>query len=103
MGRYFENLEAFDPDIFKIGPSEAKGLDPQGRLLLEETLGVLVDIDWKSSSKNFTGLYGSILFNGSYFVFELSHLYYCLAGLLVSCTWNISSISPERAYRFGLQ
>jgi acyl transferase domain-containing protein len=56
MGRYFENLEAFDPEMFKIAPSEAKGLDPQGRLLLEETLGVLVETDWNSSSRNSTGL-----------------------------------------------
>eukprot|EP00889_Picochlorum_renovo_P005166 jgi/Picre1/32196/NNA_007542.t1 len=61
MGRYFENLEAFDPEMFKIAPSEAKGLDPQGRLLLEETLGVLVETDWNSSSRNSTGLFVGVM------------------------------------------
>ena len=56
FGAFIDNLEMFDNDLFGLSLVEAKGLDPQGRMLLENTLNVIKDCSWRMESKNNIGV-----------------------------------------------
>ena len=56
FGAFIDTLEMFDNDLFGLSLVEAKGLDPQGRMLLENTLNVIKDCSWRMESKNNIGV-----------------------------------------------
>jgi acyl transferase domain-containing protein len=37
LGSFLEGLDEFDPGLFRMPPNEAMALDPQSRMLLEQT------------------------------------------------------------------
>ena len=47
-----QNVEQFDSNLFGIYPKEANFIDPQSRMLLEETYEALVNKGYKSRGSN---------------------------------------------------
>lgn len=45
FGRFLPEVDKFDLSLFQLGRSEAMGIDPQHRLLLEESASILVNND----------------------------------------------------------
>ena len=62
MARFLDGIELFDPILFRMSPSEASGLDPQTRMLLESNLKLLLGMDdWKEGSRNSVGVYVGVM------------------------------------------
>jgi acyl transferase domain-containing protein len=53
---FVDTFDMFDKDLFGLSSVEANGLDPQGRMLLENTLNVIKDGKWRLQSKNNIGV-----------------------------------------------
>lgn len=61
MGRFLSSIEYFDAHLFRLKTSEALGLDPQTRILLECNLKVLKDTEWNSYIENDFGVYIGVM------------------------------------------
>lgn len=53
---FIDIFDMFDNDLFGLSTVEASGLDPQGRMLLENTFNVIRDCEWKIERKNKVGV-----------------------------------------------
>jgi len=53
---FIDIVEMFDNDLFGLSPVEASGLDPQGRMLLENTFSVIKDFQWSIERKTNIGV-----------------------------------------------
>ena len=62
MARFLHDIELFDPTLFRMSPSEASGLDPQTRLLLESNLKLLLGLGgWREGMRNSVGVYVGVM------------------------------------------
>ncbi|MGB0521655.1 MAG: SDR family NAD(P)-dependent oxidoreductase [Flammeovirgaceae bacterium] len=99
---FLENVDLFDTGFFNISPDEAKGIDPQHRILLEAVWEAFEDAGIQKSS-----LEGS---NTGVFMGQMTHDYERLnkAGIkgldgLVGLGSASSIMSGRISYLFGLQ
>ncbi|AJQ95674.1 alpha/beta fold hydrolase [Gynuella sunshinyii] len=100
-GGYLDDIELFDPELFRISPREAKCMDPQQRLLLMNAHQAIIDAGiQKHPEFSRTGVFMS----------HYASQYLSLDGLhnpenaLFMATGNASAISANRiSYHYGFE
>lgn len=67
-GGFIENIDKFDPQFFQISPREAKQMDPQERLFLEEAYACIEDAGYTPENLSENGTVGVFVgvMNGNY-------------------------------------
>ena len=100
-GSFIDSVDRFDADFFGITPSEAKGLDPQHRLLLEVSWQALEHSghDPYSLSRGQTGVFFGIT-GSTYPSTNFLGVMPCMAPGRVSQFLNLRG--PSLSYRYGL-
>jgi len=61
FGQFIPGIDGFDNTLFKISSSEASGIDPQCRLLLETHLDCLQEFNWSSTARNHIGVFVGVM------------------------------------------